>query len=270
MQIKRQYRRGKKSLQEYLETVRELEMVLPWNQDQAEKIHHAIVIVHWDQGEMREAVKAFVRGVVLTQPELDPAFDFAYIDALEATGTIPVPFRRRLRFHRMLQEFVQGESVECGCYQGLASHLICSRQYSKHHIFDSFQGLSKPGPEDTFDPSDELMASMCREGHFSAEQKKKVEEALKDFDVAFHPGWIPESFKGLPEKTFGFVHLDVDLYAPTKGALEYFGPRSKKIVCDDYNWAGAKKAVDEYCQEKDLTPVITEFGQAIIEPKTPA
>lgn len=53
---------------------------------------------------------------------------------------------------------------------------------------------------------------------------------------------------------FDFVHLDMDIYQPTRFALEFFGTRMKHgalIVVDDYGFTscpGAKRAVDEYLE----------------------
>ena len=55
---------------------------------------------------------------------------------------------------------------------------------------------------------------------------------------------------------FQFIHLDVDLYQPTKDSLDFFYPKLAQggiIVCDDYNFStfpGAKKAWDEFFNDK--------------------
>lgn len=59
----------------------------------------------------------------------------------------------------------------------------------------------------------------------------------------------------LPEGSWHFVHLDVDIYAPTLHALRYFRDRLVHggiIIVDDYNYKscpGAKKAVQEFLAE---------------------
>jgi hypothetical protein len=91
-----------------------------------------------------------------------------------------------------------------------------------------------------------------------------VKATLSDFpSIAYHQGWIPQSFAAVEECEYKFVHLDLDLYEPIKGGLEYFYPRMVRggaIVVDEYaipRWPGAKKAVDEYCTENDLAPAIS-------------
>jgi predicted O-methyltransferase YrrM len=85
--------------------------------------------------------------------------------------------------------------------------------------------------------------------------------------VEFHPGWIPQSFAGLREMTYRFVHLDLDLHDPTLAALEYFYPRMVKggiLVCDDYSWPGARKAIEDFCARHRVAFEATPHGQAVL------
>jgi len=70
--------------------------------------------------------------------------------------------------------------------------------------------------------------------------------------------------EGLIEKTLprtipdriAFLHLDMDLYAPTLHALRYLYPRMSKggvLIIDDYgHWKGARKAVDHYFETQKI------------------
>ena len=54
--------------------------------------------------------------------------------------------------------------------------------------------------------------------------------------------WIPQHLKDV-DCTFDFVHIDLDLYEPILGALEYFVDKTRSgciIIVDDYNdrWKG--------------------------------
>ena len=98
-----------------------------------------------------------------------------------------------------------------------------------------------------------------------------VRRALGEFpSIKFHKGWIPACFEGLPELKYRFVHIDVDLYEPTRDSLEYFYPRLHEggvIVCDDYahlQWPGARKALDEYCDPKGIPILRLTTGQGVI------
>ena len=64
-------------------------------------------------------------------------------------------------------------------------------------------------------------------------------------------GWIPCRFGEIADRRFAFVHIDVDLYEPTRDALEFFYPRLNEgavLVVDDYGFTscpGATRAAEE-------------------------
>jgi hypothetical protein len=145
---------------------------------------------------------------------------------------------------------VPGDTAECGAYAGAGSYLMCllNRGSSKvHHVFDSFAGLSQPGPAD---------GSHWREGDLAVGQNT-VEDALREFArVRYHKGWIPERFPSVSEAKFSFVHVDVDLERPTRDSIEFFYPRLSEgaiLLCDDYGFTtcpGATKTIDEFLSDK--------------------
>jgi len=211
----------------------------------------------------------------------DAAFDELYLAGVLATRTSPVPLRRRDRFLLLLRQFERtlplgGLVAECGCFRGLSSFLLCSRlkqqdatfDGSGYRIFDSFHGLSAPRAEDALGPADAAAPSSSdvRAGRFAA-SLEEVKRALARFPgVAYFPGWIPQGFPQ-DEARYRFVHVDVDLYQPTKDSLEYFWPRllpGAVMVCDDYNWPGARRAVDEFCAARGLRAEVTASLQAVI------
>ena len=61
---------------------------------------------------------------------------------------------------------------------------------------------------------------------------------------------VPEFIKKNEALKISLLHIDVDLYAPTRLALECFFPkvvRGGVIILDDYGaMPGANKAVDEF------------------------
>jgi hypothetical protein len=192
--------------------------------------------------------------------------------------------RRRYRLmetYRLLRttQELRGEVVECGCFRGMSSYVLCSalrRENSAfdgngYHIFDSFQGLSEPTTDDDIPDGWANAAGlrrMSQPGSFAA-SLEEVKHGLRSFPrIAYHAGWIPLSFKGLPEASYRFVHVDVDLYDPTLDAFAYFYPRLTPggfIVSDDYYWPGARRAVEEYAGERGLELQVTPFGQAVLQ-----
>ena len=156
-----------------------------------------------------------------------------------------------------------GDSVECGVFEGASSYLICTayrqRQGHRHHVFDSFQGLSHPGAAD--EPTSSL-APRWRAGDLAA-SLETVRRNLSQFDgVEYYPGWIPGQFHKVEDRRFSFVHIDVDLYQPTRDSLEFFYPRLVQggvLLCDDYGshqCMGARRAFDEFVQSRPERSVI--------------
>ena len=161
-------------------------------------------------------------------------------------------FDRKYTLDQLMQLviYVPGDTVECGAYQGASSFLICRRiagLKKKHHIFDSFEGLSVPSAED---------GSYWAKGDLSVGEHI-IRENLKPFDfTVYHKGWIPDKFDNVKDNTFSFVHLDVDLYQPTLDSLCFFYPKINAggiILCDDYGFStcpGAKMAMDTFFSDK--------------------
>jgi tetratricopeptide (TPR) repeat protein len=235
------------------------------------------------QGKAADAMRLYDEAVGRGAHACDPRYDALYRRALIATGNCPSPLKRRLRFRKLLELLsrvleLDGCVAECGCSRGMSSYLILSKlrlhdpKFDGHgyHVFDSFEGLSTPTEEDEVadsDPNAEDLRKMSTPGAFRA-SLEEVRQALAEFPfVEYHPGWIPLSFSGLPERKYRFVHLDVDLYGPTLAALDYFHPRMTRggvIVSDDYTWPGARRAVEEYCRRNGAGYRVTEHGQAVI------
>ncbi len=160
---------------------------------------------------------------------------------------------------------VEGDTAECGVFQGATSYFICRRiagSAKRHHLFDSFQGLSAPGVNDgTYWKTGDMRGS-----------EAKVRRNLKRFEsqVVYHKGWIPERFSDVADARFSFLHLDVDLYQPTLDSLEFFYPRMNQngiIVCDDYGFTtcpGARKAMNLFFSDKPERIVSLPTGQGFV------
>jgi O-methyltransferase len=175
-------------------------------------------------------------------------------------------FSKQLRFYSLQQiiEYVltlklDADFAECGCWKGHSS-LIISTLLSKDniknqfHIFDSFEGgLSDKSAEDHNDQHELSAEEIFKEKEIFSSLEENVGKVLKNFDfIKLYKGWIPDRFKEVSGKRFAFVHVDVDLYEPTRDSLSFFFPRlieGGAIVVDDYGmtqFPGCKKAVDEF------------------------
>ncbi len=134
-----------------------------------------------------------------------------------------------------------GDMAEVGVYRGGTAKLICEAKGPVPlHLFDTFQGLPRPDERDEcfFQPG------------WYAGRLEFVRDYLKSYkDVFFYPGLFPDTAAPVADKTFSFVHLDVDLYQGTTSCLEFFYPRVERggiMLVHDYQLPGVKKAVTDF------------------------
>jgi O-methyltransferase len=189
-------------------------------------------------------------------PQLDWIHDAdfrAYLARFDETG----PFKtfnaeRRWMMRQMLRlaQGAEGDTAECGVFQGAGSYQILRVNTGRrqHHIFDSFEGISAPETED---------GNYWTAGAF-ATREQVVDRNLKEFSGQYrlYKGWIPDRFPEVADRKFAFVHIDVDLHQPTLDSIAFFYPRLSPggvLVCDDYGSAtcpGASRAIDEFLADK--------------------
>jgi O-methyltransferase len=207
---------------------------------------------------LRKVAHALFPDYRLTWPQIgwwrDPAFN-EYLDRFgERRG---FNTHRRFMVAQLLRliEDVEGDTAECGVFEGAGSWLICQAGRT-HHIFDSFEGLSAPSASD---------GAYWHQGAMSAGEDIVLYN-LSPFEPELHKGWIPDAFPEVADRTFAFVHIDVDLYQPTLDSLAFFHPRLAPggiIVCDDYGLTtcpGATRAVDEFLADKPEKMVLLDGG----------
>jgi hypothetical protein len=155
-------------------------------------------------------------------------------------------------------------TAECGVYTGGSSFLICRAgeqrgTLEKHFGFDSFEGLSAPVPKDL--PSAET-SYLWEPGDLAVDEEHVRSMLASCSSVELYKGWIPDRFDEVGDAEFSFVHIDVDLYEPTRASIEFFYPKLVTggiLLCDDYGseaCPGAKLAMDEFCERHKLAPVV--------------
>lgn len=154
---------------------------------------------------------------------------------------------------------VEGAIAELGVFQGktaqLFHHYFPNREL---YLFDTFSGFDKRDVQ-----SEKNTTGLeTTEAHFSNTSAALVRSTIQPVNnnIHFIEGCFPQTWSAaMDQMTFALVHLDADLYAPTKAGLEQFYPRLNAgglVVIHDYNaWFGARTAVDEYCQENSLVPI---------------
>lgn len=161
-----------------------------------------------------------------------------------------------------------GDFAECGVYRGGTAYLIASSikragTDKTLRLFDTFHGMPEEANRDP---------SWLSKGDFSDSSPEKVRALLSNFsNITLFPGLIPETFKGLEEKTYAFVHIDVDLYETTHACLDYFYPRMVPggiFLFDDYGSddfiESERKAADEFFAAKDEVMITLRTGQGLV------
>ncbi|MBO36518.1 MAG: hypothetical protein CL612_01645 [Anaerolineaceae bacterium] len=212
----------------------------------------------------------------LTSFEDDGAFHSVYERAQCATQMTETDnsLRRQRYFitNQLLRQadLGRGDVCEAGCFRGLSAHLFAQHiqeldQQVSFHIFDSFQGLSELESVDVPEDWDQRYK---RQSDWSTDKIRKqfacslqtVRENLREFDfIHYHEGWIPTRFHEVADKSFSFVHIDVDLYRPIMESFQFFYPRLIPhgiMVFDDYGstqFPAAKKAIDECLRKYNNT-----------------
>ena|SRR5579862_3694902 len=168
-----------------------------------------------------------------------------------------------------LVDTISGDTAECGAYRGLGSYIICCRNSQSatpgrlHHVFDSFSGLSQP--------DDSKDGSYWQAGDLSVDEQS-FRDNLKDFEssIRVYKGWIPARFSEVADRTFSFVHIDVDLYEPTRDSIAFFYERMSPggiILCDDYGFStcpGATLAVDAFLEDKPEKMIALASGSGFL------
>lgn len=203
-------------------------------------------------------------------------------------------YSKRILFTRFLAHFelfkmtvdLPGSIVELGVSRGVSFfsfhkflEIFLPMDTSKKvYGFDSFEGLSDFNDKDGATTNDEL--SDKRMGGWSSQS---VEGELFELADLFNgdnvlarersrliKGRVQESLIPFLESTPGvrinLLHFDMDLYEPTKYALEHLWDLvvpGGVVVFDEYGlppWGGEATAFDEFCKERNIKVQLKKFG----------
>jgi O-methyltransferase len=160
---------------------------------------------------------------------------------------------------------VVGEFWECGVYKGgtalMLAKVVSAAKGKKLRLFDTFEGM----------PATDQSKDYHHEGDFSDNSLAEVRQRVGfEYNVEFHPGFIPKTFSDLGFTDIAFAHVDVDIYQSVLDCCEFIYPRLSAggiLVFDDYGFPscpGARSAVDKYFLDKLEVPLVLPTGQAIV------
>jgi len=195
----------------------------------------------------------------------------------------PAYVRRRelprfLAHYELFKQIVDlpGSVVEVGVYRGaglftwskLMETFCPGDRYRMVYGFDQFSGLTqytdKDGPSggETYSSSAEAMRELVDIHNEDSLIPGVARCRLIEGDIL---ETLPQFVKDNPGLRIALLNLDVDLYAPTKAALETLYPlvlRGGIVVFDEYGWEqwpGESSAVDEYFATAGERPAIHRF-----------
>lgn len=186
--------------------------------------------------------------------------------ALQRRGLVP-PIKMAV-LHQLLSSVLHlpGEVWEAGVYQGGTALLLTEILHGTHRLdtdlrlFDTFAGM--PETNAAFD--------YHRRGDFADNSVEMVRELVGEGPrIHYHVGEVPGTFRGLEDSEIKFAHIDLDIHDAIKASLEFIWPRMRAgiIVSDDYGFAtcpGARRAIDDFFEDKPETPLTLPTGQAVI------
>jgi len=173
---------------------------------------------------------------------------------------VPVPRLRTLwrLANRVRAEGVDGAFVECGsCNGGTGAILahVAARDGRKVWLFDSFEGLPQPRPEDG-----ERAKAWVGECLGQEEMVREVlaRSGARSENVEIVKGWFEDTLAPARTGPIALLHLDADWYESTMTILEQFYDRvhpAGYLVLDDYgHWPGCRRALDEFLSKRNLRP----------------
>jgi macrocin-O-methyltransferase TylF-like protien len=191
-------------------------------------------------------------------PELRALASLWVKDHPDNAGDLPRLYSLVLNIKQVLEDGISGDLAELGVYRGHSAAVLASfaRAYARQlHLFDTCAGFDRRD----FQRDEASKAT----DPYSATSIEAVRRLVGDRSVTYVAGRFPESLP--PEfsaKSFAVVHLDCDLYEPTKAGLAFFYPRLAPgglLIAHDYGglyWEGVKRALDEFAREIPERPII--------------
>jgi O-methyltransferase len=175
---------------------------------------------------------------------------------------VPVPRLRTLwkLANRVHQEKLSGAFVECGsCNGGTGAILahVAARDRRKVWLFDSFEGLPEPRPEDG-ERARAWVGKCLGQVDLVKEVLSKTGARMDDVEIV--KGWFENTLASVQTGPIALLHLDADWYESTMTILEQLYDRvqpSGYLVLDDYgHWPGCRRALDEFMARRGLTPTL--------------
>lgn len=139
---------------------------------------------------------------------------------------------------------IEGDLAEIGVYLGGSAKVLKEEMSDrKLHLFDTFEGIM--GGQILSYEKEIYQAGLYRA------TIQEVKKNLGENKIFYHIGDILETKDEVKDEKFCFIHIDLDIYIPLKGSLDFFYDRLVEngvLLISNYDnmHLGVKRAVDEF------------------------
>jgi O-methyltransferase len=154
---------------------------------------------------------------------------------------------------------IEGDFVECGACNGGSGAVLASLLGPKRRLwlYDSFQGMPKPGERDGETSKD--FEKQCL-GTIDNVREVLAKVGLPAERCTIRAGWFQETFQQpLPDKV-ALLHCDADWYDSVTLVLDTFYSRIPPggcVVLDDFGyWEGCREAFYDFCSRTQERPLL--------------
>lgn len=152
-----------------------------------------------------------------------------------------------------------GSFAEVGAFRGDSAEVACRAKGDRpFYVFEAFDGLPAVGGADR----------RFARGMFTSSETALRQRLERYPHTSVIAGYFPATVGPIVHETFSYVHLDVDLYEPTKEALAFFYPRVRpggRIIAHDYSQCeGVRRAFDEFFADKPEELEPTGVSQVLV------
>lgn len=170
---------------------------------------------------------------------------------------------------------IQGDIVECGVWRGGSMMAVCDTLLKlkitnrKLFLFDTFEGMSTPDSILDVDSKDNSAANYLSRNKKNEDDyiwayspidsvKKNIyKTGYPEQNISFIQGKVEDTLPCKNINEISILRLDTDWYESTKHEMIHLFPLLSKggiIIIDDYgHWEGAKKAIDEYIADNNIS-----------------
>jgi hypothetical protein len=176
-----------------------------------------------------------------------------------------------MRLIELVAKLPDGDYIEMGTQYGGTAKLIYEWMQPDRQLycFDTFVGF----PQVDLDAEFKVAFHGFTTDSIQPLAMEKVHDIITDNKSSDRlnmiAGRVPETLPPYNDHCFRFAHLDMDLYEPTRAALEWLWPRMVPgaiILLHDYPLPGVRKAVDDFVAPLAQIPIPMgdRFGSIVI------